>query len=144
MIKLHAAAESYKLFFERLSRAQLGLMNQVFADNILFEDPFQKVEGIHDVRAVFDHMYQTLREPKFKVIDMAFGANNKVYMKWMFTARRENNDQIEFEGLSEVIFNDDGKAIYHKDFWDSSSAVYEKIPLLGSVLKMIKQKITNQ
>ncbi len=141
MIKLHAAAENYKLFFEKLSRAQLGLMNQVFADDVIFEDPFQRVKGIDGLRCVFDHMYENLRDPKFKVINTAFGKNNTVYMKWIFTAKRENNQAVEFEGLSEIIFNNDGKAIYHKDFWDSSSAVYEKIPLLGGILRFIKQKI---
>jgi hypothetical protein len=32
--------------------------------------------------------------------------------------------------------------VLHRDFWDAAQQVYEKIPLLGSVVRMIRRKLS--
>ena len=143
MIQLHKAAEEYRLFFERLSRAQLGLLHTICDEQIIFEDPFQRVQGIDRLRAIFLHMFDNFHALKFRVLDVSLGQNNNVYMKWIFSATRKGSDTgFEFEGVSEIIFNEAGKAIAHKDYWDAGAIVYEKIPVLGYVIRKIKAKIT--
>ena len=46
-----------------------------------------------------------------------------------------------FEGVSRMQINEEGKVISHIDYWDAAENVYEKIPLLGAVLRFIKRKI---
>ena len=35
----------------------------------------------------------------------------------------------------------DGRVAYHRDYWDAAEEVYEKIPLLGGLLRWIKRRL---
>ncbi len=144
MIKLHKAAEEYRLFFENLSRAQVGLLQNLCDPSIIFEDPFQRVQGVEALRKIFYHMFDNFDAPKFRVLDVSLGQKNNVYMKWVFSAKRKGKmESFEFEGVSEIIFNESGKAIAHKDYWDAGATIYESIPVLGFFIRKIKAKITS-
>lgn len=109
--------------------------HSIFAENSYFRDPFQEVHGISGIITLFRHMYATLDHPYFEIIDVQ-GSDNGGYLRWVFYY---NNDS--FEGVSHVLFGSDGKVISHIDYWDAASHVYEKIPLLGFILRRIKRRL---
>ena len=43
--------------------------------------------------------------------------------------------------MSEVIFNEQGMVIEHIDYWDSGEQFYEKIPIIGGLLRIIKNRL---
>lgn len=139
---MNSYAQQYGEFFETLTKeSSLESYELFFNEDSTFEDPFQKVQGIEAIYKVFEHMYETLNEPKFivtEVVENSFIA----YLKWDFSFKlSQNADGQSFEGLSRVEFSKDGKIISHTDYWDAANNVYEKIPLLGSILRLIKRRI---
>lgn len=115
--------------------------NDVFAPNALFEDPFQKVYGTEAIITVFRHMYATLYAPKFIVIE-SMGNHKSGYIRWKFLySRNPNSPQECIKGLSHVLFDNKGLVLSHIDYWDAAANVYEKIPLLGWILRLLKNKI---
>ena len=110
-----------------------------------FKDPFNEVRGLEQVERIFEHMFETLDTPKFKVIDYGFGQNGAGYIRWHFSYRMKGKSkQYGFDGMSEVLFNNDGKVTSHTDYWDSAEHVYESIPILGSVIRLVKSKLALQ
>ena len=79
--------------------------------------------------------------PKFTVNEIV--ENESIaYLKWHFYFKLSKNEEEQsFVGVSRVEFDRLGKVISHVDYWDAASNVYEKIPLLGSLLRMIKRKL---
>lgn len=139
---MNSYVKQYAHFFESLTKeSPLESYELFFNEKSTFEDPFQKVQGLDSIYRVFQHMYDTLYEPMFRVTEVV--ENNAVaYIKWDFNFKLSQNDEIQsFEGLSRAEFSEDGKIISHTDYWDAAYNVYEKIPLLGSVLRLIKRKI---
>lgn len=139
---MNSYSKQYAHFFESLTKeSPLESYELFFNEKSTFEDPFQKVEGLDSIYKVFQHMYATLYEPMFRVTEVV--ENNAVaYIKWDFHFKLSQNDEAQsFEGLSRAEFSEDGKIISHIDYWDAAYNVYEKIPLLGSVLRLIKRKI---
>ena len=135
-------AQEYATFFETLTKENnLESYGLFFDDGSTFEDPFQKVQGLDSIHRVFEHMYETLYEPRFVITEVL--ENGLVaYLKWDFYFKlSEDSDERSFEGISRVDFSDSGKVLSHTDYWDAAYNVYEKIPLVGSILRFIKRRI---
>jgi hypothetical protein len=48
----------------------------------------------------------------------------------------------QISGCTQFELNDQGLIVLHRDYWDAGQQVYEKIPLLGSVMRMIRRKLS--
>lgn len=129
-------------FFETLHEGvSIESFDMIYDDAVIFKDPFNEVNGIRAVYGIFEHMYRTLDHPRF-IIKEYIDKQDIVYVKWEFIfafkgAKKENR----FEGVSRMQINAEGKIISHVDFWDAAEHMYEKMPILGSVLRFIKRKI---
>jgi hypothetical protein len=141
-MKTEQIAKSYANFFESITQdTPIEAYAQIFDEKVYFEDPFQKVIGLNKVYAIFQHMFETLYDPRFIVDEIVCG-NGVTYMRWTFSYHRSSKHEIEkFTGVSRVQFLETGKALSHVDYWDAAENIYEKVPILGSVLRLIKQRV---
>lgn len=139
---MESLAKQYGEFFQTLGPKHLKEhYGKFFDENSLFEDPFQRVFGIEQIYKVFENMYTTLYEPKF-FIEEIVEQGDVAYIRWSFTYALHSKGVLQnFTGVSRVEFSKDQKVLSHIDYWDAASNVYEKIPLLGSILRFIKRKI---
>lgn len=138
--EIQKVAKEYALFFEHLKAGEpREKYESIFDTNAVFEDPFQKVQGLEAIVKVFEHMFATLDEPNFEVKEIICD-ENIAYMRWDFNFKRAHHLHT-FEGVSRVVFNEALKVTSHIDYWDAAAHVYEKIPFLGAVLRFIKRKI---
>jgi len=134
--------ERYAHFFSTLkSDFKNEIFKDIFAHDALFEDPFQRVRGTEAIITVFRHMYETLHDPRF-IVKESLGNEQSGYIRWKFIyARSAIHADESFEGVSHVVFDENSLVLSHIDYWDAASNVYEKIPVLGSLLRLIKNKI---
>ena len=139
---MNTRSQQYADFFEHLNAGYIKEQYAEFFDGAsTFEDPFQKVKGLDAIYKVFEHMYKTLYNPKFFVEEIV-AEGNVAYLRWRFIYQRsEGANEESFIGVSRVLFNADGKVASHIDYWDAAHNVYEKIPLLGFILRFIKSKL---
>tara|TARA_B110000977_G_scaffold93736_1_gene124014 strand:+ start:498 stop:923 length:426 start_codon:yes stop_codon:yes gene_type:complete len=141
MISRQHALNSYIIFFEQMKREDLVRLPEFFADQARFKDPFNDVTGIEQINKVFHHMFEILDTPKF-IIDEAVLESDVAYIKWNFTGV-SNAKQLKLVGLSRVVFNDRGLVSEHVDYWDASEQFYMKLPVIGSILRFIRNKAAN-
>ncbi len=126
--------EEYGIFFSTLkSDFKDEDFHRVFAENCYFCDPFQEVIGVEPLILIFRHMYATLKEPRFIILD-AISEGDRGYLRWRFVY----ND-THFDGISHILFNKAKKVTSHVDYWDSGINVYAKIPLLGSIIRFLQK-----
>jgi hypothetical protein len=60
---------------------------------------------------------------------------------WDFSFRLKGTcAPITIHGSSHLRFNAVHQVIYHRDYWDAAEELYEKIPVLGSLMRLIKRK----
>jgi hypothetical protein len=65
-------------------------------------------------------------------------------LRWRFEAERRQGGLIfAFEGMSEVYFNDEGRVRLYREHWDAATGVYEKLPVLGSILRLLRRKVAS-
>lgn len=126
-------------WFETLSPESLDSVVDIYASDAVFIDPFNEIKGINFVRAVYQHMFDTLVDPRF-VITKSVSAQQSGFMTWEFHFEMRGQAMC-ISGCTQFELNDSGLITCHQDYWDPSQQIYEKIPLLGSVLRLLRRKL---
>lgn len=131
-------------FFETLtSDVSLEDFKEVYAQNVHFRDPFHNVTNVGDVYEIFQQMFKRLDSPTFRVIEY-IGKENVGYIKWRFIFKFKGENALQsFVGVSRIMIDKEDKISEHVDFWDAGEHIYGKLPLLGTIIRWIKQKIQN-
>ena len=129
-------------FFENLTEeTSIDDFRTIYDAQVRFKDPFNEVKGIDAVHRIFAHMYRNLDAPKFTITEYIEKAD-VAYVKWEFHFSFKNVVTEEmFEGVSRLVIDEEDRVVEHVDYWDAAEHMYEKMPLIGSLLRMIKRKI---
>ncbi len=128
-------------FFENLSPADLGRMDRVYTPDARFKDPFNAVQGPAAIAAVFEHMFKSLDRPRFVVLDVVH-QDERLFLSWdfVFARRRWRPGEQRIHGASLLQLAADGRISEHRDYWDAAEELYEKLPLLGSLMRWLKRR----
>lgn len=128
-------------YFESLTRQSVGELSRYYAADCRFRDPFNDVRGIAALAAIFTHMFDTLEAPRFIVRDRV-ADGDRVLLTWDFEFRFRNwQPQVtqHIHGASLITFNEAGLVSEHRDYWDAAEELYEKLPLIGPLLRWCKR-----
>jgi steroid Delta-isomerase len=136
---MNTPAQNIKTAFETLSPATLPALVALYAVDARFVDPFNDVHGRSAVQAIFAHMFEQVGEPRFTVTCVIDSVSN-VFMRWDFTFIARGKPQ-HIHGATHFELNDSGLITLHRDYWDAAQELYEKIPVLGSVLRWIRSQL---
>ena len=132
-------------FFEALSAADVARMGQLYTDDARFKDPFNEVSGLAAVQRIFAHMFSALDAPRFVVLS-ALVEGDQCFLTWDFLFRMKGQAlERRIHGSSHLRFAADdtlGRIDYHRDYWDAAEEFYEKLPLLGGLLRWIKRRLS--
>ncbi len=128
----------YRIFSE--DRIRQGLRD-VYAPQAYFRDGFREVQGAEKIESYFLSSTEAFLECTFDIQDTAVHEGN-YYFRWVMTLvlKRNKDDRFQVVGMSHVRFDPDGKVVFHQDYWDTG-IIYEKIPVLGSIITWIRQRI---
>ena len=127
--------------FEHLTREDLPRLDEIYTDDALFKDPFNEVEGLAAVQAVFAHMFDALDEPRFVVRD-AVVQGGQCLLTWdfLFRFKRYRYELQKVHGASHLRFAADGRIARHRDYWDAAEELYEKLPAIGALMRWLKRR----
>ena len=126
--------KKYINLFTKLTLDNIDDFDDLVSENIIFVDPFNDVKGVNAFKKIFYHMFENVKEPKFRIVDFSMG-KKRVFLKWKMTFIAFKSLQT-IEGMSELLLNDAGKVTSHIDYWDSLNGLYIKIPFIGYFYKM--------
>jgi steroid Delta-isomerase len=130
--------------FEKLSPDDLARMAELYTEDARFKDPFNEVQGVSAIRGVFEHMYDNLDEPRF-VIHERIVQGEQCFLTWdfIFRMRRLNRELQTVRGGSHLRLASDGRITMHRDYWDAAEELYEKLPVLGGLMRWLKQRVNS-
>ena len=130
-------------FYEGLAPADLARLGEVYAVQARFKDPFNEVQGLPAIARIFEHMLGTLVAPRFAVLTVvATGCD--AFMTWDFSFSRRGAGAdaglMCIHGASHLRFDLDGRVAMHRDYWDTAEELYEKLPLIGALMRWLKRR----
>ena len=146
-LNLRHNLQRYTDFFEQLNADNLGQIASVMTGDVHFVDPFNDVHGVKSVEKIFQHMFTTLQDSKFKVTHAALADTPKAdasrpcgLIRWELSSLL-NGKPYTITGMSEVSFEADGRVSSHIDHWDAAQQFYERLPIIGWLLKTIRARL---
>lgn len=137
-----AAVDRIVALFESLGPQDVPRLDAWYAADAWFKDPFNEVRGLPHVQRIFAHMFEALEDPRFKVTSRIV-QGGECFLAWEFrySFRRwpRAGGQL-VRGASHLKLAGDGRIAWHRDYWDAAEEVYEKLPLLGGLLRRLKRR----
>ncbi len=127
-------------FFETISPATVAQLSQIYTDDVFFKDPFNEVRGIAAASHIFEHMFEQVDAPRF-VVTTSVLQGDDAFLTWdfLFRMKRFARDEQCIRGATHLRFAADGRVCMHRDYWDAAEELYEKLPLLGAMMRGLKR-----
>ncbi|PQA75888.1 nuclear transport factor 2 family protein [Rhodoferax sp. TS-BS-61-7] len=129
-------------WFETLTPATVATLPALYATNARFKDPFNDVKGIAAITHIFAHMFEALEAPRF-VVRERIVQGQQCFLTWEFRFRfrrfKQGEEQVILGG-SHLVFDDTGLVTLHRDYWDAAEELYEKLPVVGRVMRWLKKR----
>ena len=136
------ATENLASFFEALSPQSVSQLHTVYDAHATFKDPFNEVQGLPEIERIFRHMYVALDQPHFVITgQLVDGA--QAFLTWEFRFRFKRFDTVTLQtvrGATHLRFAPDGRVALHRDYWDAAEELYEKLPLVGGLMRWLKRR----
>lgn len=138
---LPAATVRVRRFFETLTVDSVAELAHIYAPDAYFKDPFNEVRGLPQIERIFRHMFVQVKDPRF-VIHQAVIGDGHVFLVWdfQFEMRRFSAGQQVVRGASHLQFDSAGRVAFHRDYWDAAEELYEKLPVLGGLMRWLKRR----
>ena len=127
--------------YEQLDKSNLNLLQDVYSENTVFEDPLHRIEGLASLTDYFANMYENLISGEFD-IHTCFEQDNKASVYWTmaFSHKKIKQGQtLHVKGNTYLEF-ENGKVTYHRDFFDAGEMIYQHLPFIGTVIGLIKRR----
>ncbi len=127
-------------FFEQIDLATVSQLGQIYTPDAFFKDPFNEVQGIDAITRIFRHMFDQVDSPRF-VVTNSVVQGDQAFLTWdfLFRMKRFSSGEQCIRGATHVRFAADGRVSFHRDYWDAAEELYEKLPLLGSLMRTLKR-----
>jgi hypothetical protein len=127
-------------FYEHLSIDNLAQLGAVYAPDAHFKDPFNAVQGHAAILAIFEHMFVQVDAPQFVVLE-SLGPGTQAFLTWEFRFRMKRlvSGQQCIRGATHVRFDAQGRVVLHRDYWDAAEELYEKLPVLGGFMRLLRR-----
>ncbi len=137
-----AAVNQLVHHFEHLAPHGIAELGALYAPQARFVDPFNDVVGRPAVEAIFAHMFVALEAPRFVVTERIV-QGQQCFLTWDFHFRFKNFKEETpqtIRGGSHLVYSDDGLVTLHRDYWDAAVELYEKLPVVGGLMRWLKKR----
>ena len=137
-----AGLKRLKIYFQHLTPESVADIGQYYTENAYFRDPFNEVRDLESLKHIFSDMFARLHEPRFTITETVLDENGAVLI-WDFDFRLKTLKPLRkrrIHGLSHIRFAADGRVNYHRDYWDAAGELYEQLPIIGALMRWLKQR----
>lgn len=139
--RLEAALAGVREYFGDVTRASVReLTAQVYAPDAYLNDNLAAVRGADAIETYFLDAIESADVLRLEFLATAVDGID-VYVRWRMhmevPALNRGEPMISY-GMSRFRFDEAGRVLLHKDFWDSASGLFEHVPVLGRVLRHLR------
>ncbi|HEX5678023.1 MAG TPA: nuclear transport factor 2 family protein [Alcanivorax sp.] len=115
-------------------------IDEVYARDLYFNDTLTTVYQRDKLKA---HMLETAERLDYMSLEIQnrWQQGEDVFLQWImetrFTILGSKRD-VRTIGISQLRFNDQGKVVFHQDFWDSSQGLDQQLPIVGGFSRWLR------
>ena len=136
-----AVVERWKDTYNKLDFHHLHLLGDLYAGEVVFEDPIHRIEGFAALEKYFAGMYENVESCRFEWVAEVIG-DGEAMVSWIMVLRHKKfraGETVRVPGSSHIRYTD--KVTYHRDYFDVGALIYERVPVLGGIIRWIKGRL---
>jgi len=136
-------ALSVEEFFNRLNKDSMDLVDRFYAEDTHFLDPVVDLRGREAVRKYYENLYRNVDTIRFDFSGVVQQGDEQVAFWTMILRAKGLNGGREVQVIGNSHFRFDPVtrlAVYHRDYFDMGEFIYERLPVLGRLIRYIKAR----
>ena len=129
-------------FYSDLASGNFSNFQDLYAEDVHFEDPTHAINGKERLKNHFLTLYNNCDSCSFK-FHQTIDAGSEIFLAWTMFIRHpqiRGGKTVRVEGSS-FIKTQDRQVIYHREYYDLGSLVYENLPVLGWITRFVKSRL---
>jgi len=126
--------------FNELDKGNLQRLQEIYSEDIRFQDPFSRVEGLDALTKYFAGAYSNVISCGFRFGEPVV-QQGQCTIPWVMELRHKRlrkGELVQVDGISHLEIRD-GRVCYHRDYFDAGQLLYENLPILGSLIRRIRE-----
>jgi limonene-1,2-epoxide hydrolase len=136
--------ERIKEAFNNLRADNLHILDSFYHPKLKFIDPLGEISGLKDMKTYYAKMYQNVTDIRFDFSSLSEEGED-IFATWNMVLKAKSlngGKEVRVPGVSHLKFDTESNlVIYHRDYFDMGAFIYEYVPVLGSIIRMIKRKL---
>lgn len=135
---------AYARWYEAIAPERLDEARSLLAPDIRFKDPWNDVRGVDAFLRIHARMFAQVRHPRFAVLHIV--QDGRVgYLRWRFDfSDKRGRRAFSVEGMTEIHLDAQDRIVQHIDHFDVAGQIYERVPVLGAVLRAIRRRLADR
>jgi steroid Delta-isomerase len=130
--------------YARLTREGLPALLALYDEQATFKDPFNDVRGRAAIDRIFRQMFDDLREPRFVTLTAA-SEGDEAHLTWELRFRRKGHGEpMTIRGATHLRYSARALVVMHRDYWDAAEELYEKLPVLGVLMRALRRRLSTR
>ncbi|MDP3518025.1 MAG: nuclear transport factor 2 family protein [Pseudohongiella sp.] len=137
-----ALLNDFKDFYRNPGIASLENIQRVYTQDVEFRDPAHALHGRLAVKNYLRSLYASTKYMKFDYLEEQIGEHTATIV-WQMTFSHTSlngGNPVEVRGVTLIRFTD--RVYYHEDFFDLGAMLYQHVPVLGSVIRYINNRLS--
>ncbi|MDG3087668.1 nuclear transport factor 2 family protein [Vibrio hannami] len=134
--------EQVASFYKSLTADGLSELYEIYHTDVEFRDPLHCIEGIDSLYNYFDNLYKNVENCSF-YISYSQQQSSVGFLVWEMSLKHPKINKgkaVTVHGCSHLEFFE-GKVLYHRDYFDAGEMLYENLPVVGTFISAIKQRV---
>ncbi|MGM0914321.1 MAG: nuclear transport factor 2 family protein [Pseudomonadota bacterium] len=137
--------EAFCAFFNKLDKSCTRKLHEFYTHDVVFQDPLHRIEGAEALEHYFAALYSNVTACRFSFHERQRNGREAFATWTMHLAhpRLAAGKEYAVEGCSHLTFAEDGsgRVARHRDYFDAGDLLYERLPLLGGAIRLIKRRL---
>jgi ketosteroid isomerase-like protein len=115
--------------------ASYDALDALYAPDVVFVDPLQRVQGLAAFRAMNERIFRRFKYVRFEDLSPV-GDEPHFMIGWTMVFRAKVGGEMRAPGVSELR-TEGGKIVSHRDHWDLLGTVMSGFPVVEPIYKRL-------
>ncbi|USH05613.1 nuclear transport factor 2 family protein [Grimontia kaedaensis] len=136
------ALDRFITVYTSLRKDNLNTLDDIYSQDVVFEDPAHRIEGYDNLSRYFEAMYTNVTDCRFNIHEHAVNGD-VAFISWTMNLSHPKLDggaERAVKGCTRLVLKE-GRVVLHRDYFDLGEMLYEALPVLGSAVRMIKKRL---
>lgn len=134
--------EKFCDFYATFGLPNIDSLDALYTENVIFKDPIHEITGIEPMRTYLADLCTELVHCSFS-FHHHIEEGDHVFLRWTMHyahPKISGGKTLTLEGATEIEF--DGELVrYHCDYYDMGAMLYERLPVIGSIIRWLRGRL---